>query len=37
MNTELLVVLVCGLLALVYGGWTIRSVLSLSAGNARMQ
>ena len=37
MNSDLLIVLVCGLLALVYGGWTIRSVLSLSAGNARMQ
>ena len=36
MNSELLIVLLCGLLALVYGGWTIRSVLSLSAGNARM-
>src|SRR3984957_7809636 len=36
MNSELLIVLACGLLALVYGGWTIRSVLSLSAGNARM-
>src|SRR6201996_1915602 len=37
MNSELLVVLLCGLLALAYGGWTIRSVLSLSAGTARMQ
>src|SRR3984885_9081655 len=37
MNSELLIVLACGLLALVYGGWPIRSVLSLSAGNARMQ
>ncbi|HXS06447.1 MAG TPA: sodium-translocating pyrophosphatase [Rhizomicrobium sp.] len=37
MNSELLIILVCGVLALLYGGWTIRSVLSLSAGNARMQ
>jgi K(+)-stimulated pyrophosphate-energized sodium pump len=37
MNSELLIILCCGLLALLYGGWTIRSVLSLSAGNARMQ
>src|SRR5262249_39791654 len=37
MNSELLIILVCGVLALAYGGWTIRSVLSLSAGNARMQ
>src|ERR1700722_10380345 len=37
MNSELPIILLCGVLALVYGGWTIRSVLSLSAGNARMQ
>ena len=37
MNSELPIVLACGVLALLYGGWTIRSVLSLSAGNARMQ
>ena len=37
MNNELLIILLCGVLALLYGGWTIRSVLSLSAGNARMQ
>ena len=37
MNSELLIVLLCGVLALLYGAWTIRSVLSLSAGNARMQ
>jgi K(+)-stimulated pyrophosphate-energized sodium pump len=37
MNSELLLVLLCGVLALIYGGWTIRSVLSMSAGNARMQ
>ena len=33
----LLVVLGCGVLALIYGGLTIRSVLSRSPGNARMQ
>ncbi|MBV8576256.1 MAG: sodium-translocating pyrophosphatase, partial [Acetobacteraceae bacterium] len=37
MNSVLIAILCCGLLALLYGGWTIRSVLSLSAGNARMQ
>src|ERR1700733_1070783 len=37
MNSVLLIILCCGVLALLYGGWTIRSVLSLSAGNARMQ
>jgi K(+)-stimulated pyrophosphate-energized sodium pump len=37
MNSTLLLILLSGLLALAYGGWTIRSVLSLSAGNARMQ
>ena len=37
MNSNLALILVSGLLALAYGGWTIRSVLSLSAGNARMQ
>jgi K(+)-stimulated pyrophosphate-energized sodium pump len=34
---ELELVLACGVLALLYGLWTIRSVLSLPAGNARMQ
>ena len=34
---ELEIVLACGVLALLYGLWTIRSVLSLPAGNARMQ
>ena len=34
---ELEIVLACGVLALLYGLWTIKSVLSLSAGNARMQ
>jgi K(+)-stimulated pyrophosphate-energized sodium pump len=37
MQSELTIILLCGLLALVYGGWTIRSVLGMSAGNARMQ
>src|ERR1700678_244545 len=31
------IVLACGVLALLYGLWTIRSVLSLPTGNARMQ
>ena len=34
---QLGLVLGCALLALLYGLWTIRSVLSLSAGNERMQ
>jgi K(+)-stimulated pyrophosphate-energized sodium pump len=34
---QLELVLGCAVLALLYGLWTIRSVLSLSAGNARMQ
>src|SRR5690242_2234817 len=37
MSMQLELILVCGVLALVYGAWTIRSVLSMSAGNARMQ
>ena len=37
MSMNLTLVLVAGVLALLYGVWTIRSVLSLSAGNARMQ
>jgi K(+)-stimulated pyrophosphate-energized sodium pump len=37
MSLELDLVLVCGALALVYGAWTIRSVLGMSAGNERMQ
>ena len=37
MNSEILIILACGVLALLYGAWTIRAVLSLSAGNARMQ
>jgi K(+)-stimulated pyrophosphate-energized sodium pump len=34
---ELPIVLACGVLALLYGLWTIKSVLSLPAGTARMQ
>ena len=34
---ELYIVLACGLAALVYGGLTVRSVLSKSAGTPRMQ
>jgi len=37
MSLELQLVLACGVLALIYGAWTIRSVMSLSAGNERMQ
>ncbi len=37
MSLELELVLGAGVLALIYGAWTIRSVLSMSAGNARMQ
>ena len=35
--TALWVIIACGALALVYGVWAIRSVLSADAGNARMQ
>jgi K(+)-stimulated pyrophosphate-energized sodium pump len=37
MSLELELILACGLLARLYGAVTIRSVLALSAGNARMQ
>ncbi len=37
METQLLIIIACGALALLYGLWTIREVLSLSAGNTRMQ
>src|SRR5579863_10744249 len=37
MDMALYLILGCGVLALVYGAWTIRAVLSLSPGNARMQ
>jgi K(+)-stimulated pyrophosphate-energized sodium pump len=33
----LILILVCGVLALVYAGWAVRSVLAANAGNARMQ
>ncbi|HUO91355.1 MAG TPA: sodium-translocating pyrophosphatase [Rhizomicrobium sp.] len=36
-STKLWLVLLCGVAAVVYGAWTIRSVLSLSPGNPRMQ
>ena len=34
---QLEIVLACGVLALLYGRWTVRAVLALPAGNARMQ
>ena len=34
---ELWFVIAAGLLAVIYGAWTARSVLSADAGNARMQ
>jgi K(+)-stimulated pyrophosphate-energized sodium pump len=34
---QLEIILACGVLALLYGLWTIKSVLALPAGNARMQ
>ncbi|MBI1329328.1 MAG: sodium-translocating pyrophosphatase [Alphaproteobacteria bacterium] len=37
MSLELTLVLACAILALIYGGVTVRSVLSKSAGNERMQ
>ena len=37
MSTVLVFVIACGLLAIAYGIWASRSVLSASAGNARMQ
>ncbi len=37
MSLQLELVLACGVLALLYGGITVRSVLSQSAGNERMQ
>src|SRR5271169_2846927 len=36
-QNELLLVLACGLAAVLYGALTVRSVLRLSPGNARMQ
>ena len=37
MSTALWAIIGCGLLALVYGMWAIRSVLAADAGNERMQ
>ena len=37
MSSGLAFAIVCGLIALVYGIWAVRSVLSESAGNERMQ
>ncbi|MEP0509636.1 MAG: sodium/proton-translocating pyrophosphatase, partial [Aurantimonas coralicida] len=37
MPTILIVVALCGLLALAYAGWATRSVLAADQGNARMQ
>ena len=37
MSVELLIILACGFLALLYGGLTVHWVLSKSPGNARMQ
>jgi K(+)-stimulated pyrophosphate-energized sodium pump len=37
MSVQLILVLVCGILALLYGGLTIATVLKQSAGTARMQ
>ena len=36
-NTALLFVLACGIVAVIYGFWARSSILSLDAGNARMQ
>ncbi len=33
----LIFILICGVLALIYAGWAIRSVMAADAGNARMQ
>jgi K(+)-stimulated pyrophosphate-energized sodium pump len=37
MNNLIWVIIACGALSLVYGAWTVRSVLAADAGNARMQ
>ncbi|WP_428687720.1 sodium/proton-translocating pyrophosphatase, partial [Roseibium sp.] len=35
--TELVVIIICGLLSIAYGAWAIQSVMAADAGNARMQ
>ncbi len=37
MDITLTLILACGIIALLYSGWAVRSVLSKSPGNARMQ
>jgi K(+)-stimulated pyrophosphate-energized sodium pump len=37
MDSVIWLIIGCGALSLVYGGWAIRSVLAADAGNARMQ
>ncbi|MEE9194824.1 MAG: sodium-translocating pyrophosphatase [Alphaproteobacteria bacterium] len=37
MSTQLIFTLICGVVALIYGVWAARSVLSASAGSERMQ
>ena len=37
MDTVMWAIILGGLLSLVYGAWTIKSVMAADAGNARMQ
>jgi K(+)-stimulated pyrophosphate-energized sodium pump len=37
MDSVIWLIIGCGVLSLIYGGWAIRSVLASDAGNARMQ